>query len=216
MAPGPLAPSGENGVKAGSGGGAFGSQVDLTSATEGLSISGNRPQTLPPVAETPAKDATVCCGAVMERCRMAPHVAGALCLLNQLQLSAACVQAPAEPPNEMDHLKAVLARTKAAQAKYARYSQEQVRLQGSTAVPACRQCVSTLALRREESCWLRRRAELLLARPWSLYQQRRCRWLLTHCALARWHMPWESLFHAWNHAASVARPQHALMPWPVV
>ncbi|KAI7843832.1 hypothetical protein COHA_002730 [Chlorella ohadii] len=92
MAPGPLAPSGENGVKAGSGGGAFGSQVDLAAATEGLSISGNKPQTLAPVAETPAKDAA----------------------------------APAEPLNEMDQLKAVLARTKAAQAKYARFSQEQV------------------------------------------------------------------------------------------
>ena len=66
MAPGPLAPAdGPSAVKPGSGGGggrAFGSQVDLASATEGLSLAnGSKAQTLPPVAETPAKDAAVRC-----------------------------------------------------------------------------------------------------------------------------------------------------------
>lgn len=37
------------------------------------------------------------------------------------------LQAQAEPANEMDQLKAVLARAKAAQAKYAHYTQEKVR-----------------------------------------------------------------------------------------
>ncbi len=139
MAPGPLAPSGENGVKAGSGGGAFGSQVDLAAATEGLSISGNKPQTLAPVAETPAKDAAVRCVAVMDVAGCRPISPVPCRPFNRPQVSAASaalVQAPAEPLNEMDQLKAVLARTKAAQAKYARFSQEQVGLQGSTPAPA--------------------------------------------------------------------------------
>lgn len=66
MAPGPLAPAdGPSGVKAGSGGGgggAFGSQVDLASATEALSLAnGTKAQTLPPVAEATANDAAVRC-----------------------------------------------------------------------------------------------------------------------------------------------------------
>lgn len=75
MAPGPLAPAdGPSAVKAGSGGGAFGSQVDLAAATEGLSLTnGTKAQTLPPVAETPAKDAAVRCrGALGGQWKMAP------------------------------------------------------------------------------------------------------------------------------------------------
>lgn len=62
--PGPsLVPaSGENGAKTGAG--AFGSQVDLAAASMAdVSLNGTKPQTLPPVAETPAKDAAVRCGA---------------------------------------------------------------------------------------------------------------------------------------------------------
>lgn len=71
------------------------------------------------------------------------------------------MQAPAEPLNEMDQLKAVISRAKAAQAKYARFSQEQVRCCQRGMLARCHRCVSTLAPQREASGWLLLRTELL-------------------------------------------------------